>query len=212
MEGKISTYNNLNEHKLLGLCMMYLVLTLMLFTPGASAEEGSDQGLPPSINVPLPAEECVEKNKETLDLIEDLEGGLMGTMLSIIKALDSVCKIKSAIMLVMDALQFFVGCICVISWIPGGQGVCEGVKAFSNAVMAVFTPLEVICCYLTNGICGLLVCGGSDDADFFKNGIQKINESVKNSEILFLQNCGHLPTIERPKITTKKIKNFFLSI
>ena len=65
---------------------------------------------------------------------------------------------------------------------------------------------------LKNIQCPILLIGGSEDADFFKNGIKKINESVKNSEILFLQNCGHLPTIESPKITTQKIKNFFLNI
>jgi len=65
---------------------------------------------------------------------------------------------------------------------------------------------------LKNIQCPILLIGGSEDADFFKNGIKKINESVKNSEILFLQNCGHLPTIESPKITTQKIKNFLLNI
>ena len=37
---------------------------------------------------------------------------------------------------------------------------------------------------LKNIQCPILLIGGSEDADFFKNGIQKINESVKNSELL----------------------------
>ena len=44
--------------------------------------------------------------------------------------------------------------------------------------------------------CPLLLIGGSDDSEFFINGVREISASVIGSEILILPNCGHLPTIE----------------
>jgi pimeloyl-ACP methyl ester carboxylesterase len=51
---------------------------------------------------------------------------------------------------------------------------------------------------------------GSDDSEFFRNGVQEISESVIGSEILISPNCGHLPTIESASCTTKAIKQFLL--
>ena len=58
--------------------------------------------------------------------------------------------------------------------------------------------------------CPVLLIGGSDDSEFFRNGVQEISASVIGSEILILPNCGHLPTIESPSSTTKSIKQFLL--
>ena len=58
--------------------------------------------------------------------------------------------------------------------------------------------------------CPLLLIGGSDDSEFFINGVREISASVIGSEILILPNCGHLPTIESAKITTKTLKKFLL--
>lgn len=58
--------------------------------------------------------------------------------------------------------------------------------------------------------CPLLTIGGSDDSEFFRNGVQEISQSVIGSEISILQNCGHLPTIESASSTTKAIKQFLL--
>ena len=58
--------------------------------------------------------------------------------------------------------------------------------------------------------CPVLVIGGSDDSEFFRNGIQEISESVVGSEILISPDCGHLPTIESASSTTKAIKQFLL--
>jgi pimeloyl-ACP methyl ester carboxylesterase len=58
--------------------------------------------------------------------------------------------------------------------------------------------------------CPVLLIGGGDDSEFFKNGVQEISESVIGSEILISPNCGHLPTIESASSTTKAIKQFLL--
>lgn len=58
--------------------------------------------------------------------------------------------------------------------------------------------------------CPVLSIGGSDDSEFFKNGVQEISERVIGSEILISPNCGHLPTIESASSTTKAIKQFLL--
>jgi pimeloyl-ACP methyl ester carboxylesterase len=63
---------------------------------------------------------------------------------------------------------------------------------------------------LKNIRCPVLSIGGSDDSEFFKNGVQEITASVIDSEILILPNCGHLPTIESASSTTKAIKRFLL--
>jgi pimeloyl-ACP methyl ester carboxylesterase len=58
--------------------------------------------------------------------------------------------------------------------------------------------------------CPILLIGGSEDSSFFRNGINKISENVHGSELLVLPNCGHLPTIESPKSTTRAVKKFLL--
>jgi pimeloyl-ACP methyl ester carboxylesterase len=58
--------------------------------------------------------------------------------------------------------------------------------------------------------CPVLLISGSDDSEFFRNGVQEISESVIGSEILISPNCGHLPTIESASCTTKAIKQFLL--
>jgi pimeloyl-ACP methyl ester carboxylesterase len=58
--------------------------------------------------------------------------------------------------------------------------------------------------------CPVMAIGGSDDSEFFRNGVQEISEIVSGSEILILQNCGHLPTIESASSTTKAMKQFLL--
>ncbi|MBT3437187.1 MAG: alpha/beta hydrolase [Oceanospirillaceae bacterium] len=58
--------------------------------------------------------------------------------------------------------------------------------------------------------CPVLLISGSDDSEYFRNGVQEISESVISSEILILQNCGHLPTIESASSTTKAINQFLL--
>jgi len=58
--------------------------------------------------------------------------------------------------------------------------------------------------------CPVLSIGGSDDSEFFKTGLQEISDGVVGSEILVLQNCGHLPTIESASSTTKAIEQFLL--
>ena len=56
--------------------------------------------------------------------------------------------------------------------------------------------------------CPVLVIGGSDDSEFFRNGVQEISESVIGSEDFILPNSGHLPTIEKASSTTAAIKQF----
>ena len=63
---------------------------------------------------------------------------------------------------------------------------------------------------LKNIRCPVLTIGGSDDSEFFKNGVQDISTNVIGSKILILPNCGHLPTIESASSTTKAIKQFLL--
>ena len=58
--------------------------------------------------------------------------------------------------------------------------------------------------------CPILLIGGNEDSEFFKNGIKEISKNVLGSEILVLPNCGHLPTIENPKSTTRAVKQFLL--
>lgn len=139
--------------------MIFLVLTLTLFVSPVTAEEGSNQGTVPRADmvVPLPSAECVEKKKETSDILEKMEGGIMGTLATIISFLDVICKIKSAVMLVVSSIQFFLGCICAI---PFMAPVCVENVLWGQTILEAFQPIEILCCFMTNGVCGLLVCGG----------------------------------------------------
>ena len=58
--------------------------------------------------------------------------------------------------------------------------------------------------------CPVMVIGGSDDSEFFRNGIRELSANIVGSEITILPNCGHLPTIESASSTTTAMRQFLL--
>ena len=55
-----------------------------------------------------------------------------------------------------------------------------------------------------------LILWGEDDKIFDKSSTEVIEKNIKNTTLVIIEKCGHLPMFERPKATAKAYQNFLI--
>lgn len=151
--------------------LLFLVLSLPLVQAGTFEEWVEMQ--PPlvveegEIQVQT-AQQCIAKAEQTNDLVDQLDSGLYQAFYEVTNLMSLVCQINGIIDMALNVLNLFMGCICVLSFI-GGDAICEGVKAYTATWKIAGIPVSQMCCYFTNGLCGLATCGATSGADAAKS-------------------------------------------